>query len=85
MQQSPLPSPRHSPCHFNHTQGQDLEGCRERARRLGSYIWSSSVLCELCYETEAEENTWSAEAGLGARDVRFGPDLQSSLEISNLC
>lgn len=28
-----------------------------------------SVLCVLCYETKAEENTWNSEAGVGGRDV----------------
>lgn len=50
-------------------EGQDLEGCWERAWRPDSPIWTSSVLCELCYETKEEENTWNAEAGVGGGDV----------------
>jgi len=44
-------------------------GCWEWTWRTDSHIWKRSVLCVLCYETKAEENTWNIEAGVGGRDV----------------
>lgn len=44
-------------------------GCWERTWRADPQLWKGSVLCVLCYETKAEENTWSSEAGVGGRDV----------------
>lgn len=44
-------------------------GCWERTWRTDSHIWKRSVLCVLCYETKAEENTWNIEAGVWGEEM----------------
>lgn len=46
-------------------------GCWEWTWRT-VHIWKRSVLCVLCYEAKAEENTWNIEAGVGGKRCGHG-------------